>query len=47
MKYPNEGVCPNAEKLQPRMMMFKTNYFDRDELNRDLEALEKTIKYFN
>lgn len=46
MSFPTVGLCPNAEALQPRLMLFKTNYFDRDELNHDLEALDKTIRYF-
>jgi perosamine synthetase len=35
-RYINEG-CPNAERVQPKLMQFKTNY-------RDLEAAEKKIK---
>ncbi len=46
MKFPVTGLCPNAEALQPRLMLMKTNYFEKDELARDLEALAKTIKYF-
>lgn len=46
MKFPVTGLCPNAEALQPRLMLMKTNYFDKDELARDLEALDKTIRYF-
>ena len=47
MKFPMEGLCPVAEALQPRLMLLKTNYYDAEELNRDLEALYKTVKYFN
>ena len=47
MKFPKEGLCPVAEALQPRLMLLKTNYYDAEELNRDLEALEKTVKFFN
>lgn len=41
------GLCPHAEAIQPRLMLFKTNYFDGQELDRDMEALEKTVEYFN
>jgi perosamine synthetase len=41
------GLCPVAEKLQPRLMQFKTSYFDADRLSRQLEALEKAIADFS
>ena len=41
------GFCPNAEFVQPRIMQFKTNYGDKDTINEQCAALEKTIKYFN
>ena len=40
------GLCPVAEKIQPKLMLFKTNYWDDDELDQDAEILDKTIKYF-
>ena len=40
------GICPNAEYLQPRLMQFKTNYYDLEVAKVKAEALAKTIKYF-
>jgi perosamine synthetase len=41
------GLCPVAERLQPRLMQFKTNYFDPARCARSAEALSKSISYFN
>jgi len=41
-----QGICPNAEFVQPRIMQFKTNYGDMDIINAQCAALEKTIRYF-
>jgi hypothetical protein len=41
------GLCPVAESLQPKLMQFKTSYFDADRLNRQLEALQKAIADFS
>lgn len=41
------GLCPVAEKLQPRLMQFKTSYFDPERFQKQLAALEKTITYFD
>lgn len=38
-----DGLCPNAEFLQKRIMSFPNNQFDPEELNREIAALEKTI----
>lgn len=43
----DDGICPNAEYLQPRLLQFKTNYFDTDEAESMAEALYKTVKYFS
>jgi perosamine synthetase len=37
------GLCPVAEALQPRLLQFKTNYYDLDEASRAAEALRRTI----
>ncbi len=37
------GLCPVAEKLQPKLMQFKTNYMDLNEARKQAEALRKTI----
>jgi perosamine synthetase len=47
LKYPAQGLCPNAERIQPRLMLFKTNYWDESDLERDMVALCKTVEYFD
>lgn len=42
-----EGLCPIAEKIQPQLLQFKTNYWDTDEAVQQADILRKTIKYFN
>ncbi len=42
----NDGICPIAEYLQPRLLQFKTNYFDMNEAEQQAEILSKTIQYF-
>lgn len=39
-------LCPNAEYLQPRLLQFKTNYWDDKELVHQAEILKKTIREF-
>lgn len=41
-----KGTCPVAEELQPYLMQFKTNYYDRDTITKKAEALRKTIRDF-
>ncbi len=41
-----DGICPVAENVQPRLLQFKTNYFDLNEAEQQAEILKKTIKYF-
>jgi perosamine synthetase len=41
-----KGCCPNAEILQPKLLQFKTNYWDIKEAKHQAEVLSKTIKYF-
>jgi perosamine synthetase len=41
------GMCPVWEKIQPRIMMLKTNYFDTDEADRQAEILSKVIRRFH
>lgn len=41
------GLCPNAEKIQKKLLQFKTNYWNWQRAEKNFEALEKTIKYFN
>jgi perosamine synthetase len=41
-----DGLCPNAEYLQPRLIQFKTNYWNLDEAENQMRVLEKTLKEF-
>lgn len=41
------GSCPVAEKLQPRMLQFKTNYWDWEDAEKQLKALKNTLKHFD
>jgi len=40
------GLCPNAEFLQTRMIQLKTNYWDLSEAKIQAAILNKTIKEF-
>ena len=42
----NEGLCPNAEFLQKRMICMKTNYWDLEEAADQANILNKTLKEF-
>lgn len=39
--------CTNAEFLQPRLLQFKTNYYNLEEAKQQADILEKTIAYFD
>lgn len=41
-----DGICPVAEALQPRLLAFKSNYYDLETAKVKAEALRKTINYF-
>ncbi|EZH72284.1 spore coat protein [Aquimarina atlantica] len=41
-----EGLCPNAEFLQKRMIQLKTNYWDLDEAKEQAAILKKTLAEF-
>lgn len=45
VRYEN-GLCPVAEAIQPKLMQFKTNYRDLRLAEVKAEALRKTIKQF-
>lgn len=47
IEFPESGLCPNAEALQPKLMQFVTNYGSLDEALPKVEALQKTIEYFS
>lgn len=46
IKY-EEGLCPVAEKLQPKIMQFKTNYRDLKLTRIKAKALRSVIKHFS
>jgi perosamine synthetase len=41
------ALCPVAERLQPRLLQFKTNYFDPARREKAAEAMRKTISFFS
>lgn len=41
------GNCPNAEYIQPRVLAFRTNEWDEEIASAQLEALERTTKFFS
>ncbi|MBG0775020.1 MAG: DegT/DnrJ/EryC1/StrS family aminotransferase [Desulfovibrionaceae bacterium] len=45
LDYP-EGLCPVAERLQPRLMQFVTNYGSVEEAEPYAEALAKAVRHF-
>lgn len=44
--FPENGLCPVAEYVQPRIMQFVNNYGSVDEAAPQIEALEKTVKFY-
>jgi perosamine synthetase len=46
MGYQQKGLCPVAESIQPRLMCFKTNYYDIAEAEKQAEILAATIRHF-
>ena len=41
-----KGLCPVAEKLQPNLFLFKTNYWVREEAVKQAQILKKTLDFF-
>jgi perosamine synthetase len=41
-----QGLCPVAESLQPKLLQFKTNYWDVSAAERQADVLARTISYF-
>jgi len=44
--YP-QGLCPVAERIQPQLMQFKTNYRDLGIAEEKARALQRTIRKFS
>lgn len=43
----NSVSCPNAEYLQPRMLQFKTDYWDEADAVKQADILKQTIAFFD
>ena len=41
-----QGLCPVAEQIAPRLLQFKTNYWNIDAAVKQAEVLRKTLKSF-
>jgi perosamine synthetase len=39
------GLCPVAERIQPRLVQLKTNYWSMDEAERQAQVLEEAIAF--
>jgi perosamine synthetase len=42
-----KGICPNAERVQKKIMQFTTNQKDENEMKIQADALRKTINYYS
>jgi perosamine synthetase len=42
--YYSKGLCPIAERIQPKLMQFKTNYRDLELAKKKADALRRVIK---
>ena len=40
------GLCPVAEHIQPRLLQFKTDYWDEEDSVKQSEIIKKTIRCF-
>jgi perosamine synthetase len=45
VKY-RKGSCPNAERLQPKLLQFKTNYWNLNDAEKQADILNKTLSSF-
>jgi perosamine synthetase len=43
----DDGICPNAELVQPRILQFTTNQNTLEEMEIQAEALSKTLRHFS
>ena len=42
----SDGICPNAEMIQPRILQFTTNQNTIEEMEIQAEALSKTLRSY-
>ena len=47
LKNYSAGLCPVAEELQPKLLQFKTSYWDLEQARIQAEILRLTINYFS
>ncbi len=43
----HQGICPVAERLQPQLVQFKTNFWDHTDAEQQADILLKTLKSFS
>ena len=43
----NQGMCPNAEYVQPKIKQFKTNYTDMRKARQQADILKSTLEHYN
>lgn len=41
------GLCPNAEEVQKQILAFKTNYWNLNDAEKQVQVLKRTIDFFN
>ena len=41
------GICPNAEKTQPKILQFTTNQNTIEEMEKQAEALSNTLRHYS
>jgi perosamine synthetase len=46
ISYFKKNLCPNAEYIQPRILQFKTNYWNIKDMHKQADVLKKTLKFF-
>ena len=46
LSYRQKGLCPVAENYQPKLLAFKTDYWDANEAYKQTEILKKLIKLY-
>jgi len=43
----SDGICPNAEEIQPRLIQLTANQNSEEEMQIQADALSKTLRYFS
>jgi perosamine synthetase len=42
-----KGLCPVAEKIHPKLLQFKTNYWNYEDAIKQAKILKETVNFFN